>query len=161
MRIVDVNNGYSPRGGGIRTYHDRKLAFFAAQEEHDYALVIPAAETSSEQVGPRAWVHRLRGLPVGAGYRSVLSREPLERVLGELRPDLVEVGSPYILPHLLFPVLERLGAASVGFYHTDYPELFARQPLSKLHQGLAWCDQCPLYQIYLDMKKAYNALDRE
>jgi hypothetical protein len=31
MRIVDVNNGYSPRGGGIRTYHDRKLAFFAAQ----------------------------------------------------------------------------------------------------------------------------------
>ena len=32
---------------------------------------------------------------------------------------------------------------------------------AKLHQSLAWRDQCPLYQIYLDLKKAYDALDRE
>ncbi len=31
----------------------------------------------------------------------------------------------------------------------------------KLHQSLAWRDQCLLYQIYLDLKKAYNTLDRE
>ncbi len=31
---------------------------------------------------------------------------------------------------------------------------------AKLHQTLAWHDQCPLYQIYLDLKKAYDALDR-
>jgi hypothetical protein len=30
-----------------------------------------------------------------------------------------------------------------------------------LAQSLAWCDQCPLYQTYVDLKKAYNALDRE
>ena len=32
---------------------------------------------------------------------------------------------------------------------------------AKLAQSLAWRDQCPLYQIYIDLKKAYNALDRE
>jgi hypothetical protein len=32
---------------------------------------------------------------------------------------------------------------------------------AKLHQGLAWRDQCALYQIFIDLKKAYNALDRE
>ncbi len=32
---------------------------------------------------------------------------------------------------------------------------------AKLHQSLAWRDHCPLYQIFLDLKKAYNALDRE
>jgi hypothetical protein len=32
---------------------------------------------------------------------------------------------------------------------------------TKLHQGLAWRDQCPLYQIYIDLKKTYNALGRE
>ena len=32
---------------------------------------------------------------------------------------------------------------------------------AKLHQSLAWRDQCPLYQIYVDLKKAYDALDRE
>jgi hypothetical protein len=28
-------------------------------------------------------------------------------------------------------------------------------------QSLAWHDQCPLYQIYVDLTKAYNALHRE
>ncbi len=32
---------------------------------------------------------------------------------------------------------------------------------AKLYQSLAWCDQCLLYQIYLNLKKAYDALDRE
>jgi hypothetical protein len=32
---------------------------------------------------------------------------------------------------------------------------------AKLHQSLAWRDQCLLYQIYIDLKKAYKALDRE
>jgi hypothetical protein len=32
---------------------------------------------------------------------------------------------------------------------------------AKLHQSLAWCDQCQLYQIYVDLKKAYAALDWE
>ena len=32
---------------------------------------------------------------------------------------------------------------------------------AKLHQSLAWRDQCPLYQIYIDLKKAYDALDWE
>jgi hypothetical protein len=30
---------------------------------------------------------------------------------------------------------------------------------AKLNQQLAWVDQEPLYQIYLDLRKAYNALD--
>ncbi len=29
----------------------------------------------------------------------------------------------------------------------------------KLQQQLAWVDQEPLYQIYLDLRKAYDALD--
>ncbi len=32
---------------------------------------------------------------------------------------------------------------------------------AKLAQSLAWRDQFPLYQIYVDLKKAYNVLDRE
>jgi hypothetical protein len=31
---------------------------------------------------------------------------------------------------------------------------------AKLNQQLAWVDQEPLYQIYLDLRKAYDALDR-
>jgi hypothetical protein len=31
----------------------------------------------------------------------------------------------------------------------------------KLTQSLAWCNQCLLYQIYVDLKKAYDVLDWE
>ncbi len=31
---------------------------------------------------------------------------------------------------------------------------------AKLAQQLAWHDQYPLYKIYLDLKKAYDAIDR-
>jgi hypothetical protein len=31
---------------------------------------------------------------------------------------------------------------------------------AKLAQQLVWRDQCPLYKIYLDLKKAYDAIDR-
>jgi len=137
MRILDVDNGYSPTGGGIRTYHDRKLAFFAERAEHDYALVIPGARDEVESHGPRAKLIRLRGLPVGAGYRAMLSPRALARVLEDFRPELVEVGSPYVLPHLVRPALARLGAASVGFFHTDYPEIFARAPLAYVSDRLA------------------------
>ncbi len=30
----------------------------------------------------------------------------------------------------------------------------------KLAQQLAWQDQCPLYEIYADLKKAYDSIDR-
>jgi hypothetical protein len=32
---------------------------------------------------------------------------------------------------------------------------------AKLAQSLTWYNQCPLYQIYVDLTKAYNTLDRE
>jgi hypothetical protein len=32
---------------------------------------------------------------------------------------------------------------------------------AKLAQSLAWCNQCSIYQIYVDLKKAYSTLDRE
>jgi hypothetical protein len=31
---------------------------------------------------------------------------------------------------------------------------------AKLAQQLAWRNQCPLYKIYVDLKKAYDAIDR-
>jgi len=32
---------------------------------------------------------------------------------------------------------------------------------TKPHQSLAWCNKCPLYQIYIDLKEVYDALDRK
>jgi hypothetical protein len=54
----------------------------------------------------------------------------------------------------------------IQFHDSLHNELSKRETgtatiKANLHQGLAWHNQCPLYQIYIDLKKSYDALDRE
>jgi hypothetical protein len=54
--------------------------------------------------------------------------------------------------------------SSVKFHDSLHGRLLGRgtgmaRIKAKLHQSLAWRDQCPLYQIYVDLKKAFDALD--
>ncbi len=56
--------------------------------------------------------------------------------------------------------------ASIQFHDSLHDELSKRGTgtatiEAKLHQGSAWRNQCPLYQIYIDLKKSYNVIDRE
>jgi alpha-1,6-mannosyltransferase len=59
MRIVDVNEFYSPTGGGVRTYIDRKMSILA---EMGHELILPPP-------APRTWS---RSAPAAA--RSSISR---------------------------------------------------------------------------------------
>ncbi len=45
--------------------------------------------------------------------------------------------------------------------HRDLPKRGTGMALieAKLAQHLAWHDQCPLYKIYVDLKKEYDAID--
>ncbi len=85
---------------------------------------------------------------------------------------LLKGGSDYCGIGLLDPfwkVVEKIMVArflSIKFHDSLHGGLAKRGTgtatiEAKLHQGLAWRDQCPLYQIYLDLKKAYGVLDRE
>ena len=43
MRIVDVNEYYSPTGGGVRTYLDRKMGILA-ELGHELIVIAPGRE---------------------------------------------------------------------------------------------------------------------
>ena len=47
MRIVDVNEFYSPTGGGVRTYIDRKIGIMA-DLGHELTVIAPALEDGVE-----------------------------------------------------------------------------------------------------------------
>ena len=48
MRIVDVNEFYSPTGGGVRTYVDRKMGILA-DLGHELIVVAPGREDRVEE----------------------------------------------------------------------------------------------------------------
>ena len=140
MKVCDINNLYSPTGGGVRTYHEAKLRWFAAREDVDYALIVPGPARKVEQIG-RATRIEVPGLPLGrSGYRSIVHAGDLTWALGLVQPDIIELGSVYTLPRHVRTALRRLGrleaTALVGFYHADYPDTYVRPYAQRLGKGV-------------------------
>ena len=96
MKIVDVCAFYTPSGGGVRTYVDRKLVA-VAERGHEMVVVAPGEHDGEERRGPHArirWVRSPR-FPLDRSYRYFADRAALHRVLDEEDADLVEVSSPW------------------------------------------------------------------
>jgi len=120
LTFCDLSPFYAPTGGGIRTYHDAKLDWFASQRRHRYFLLVPGPRFAITPRGPNATVVTFYGAPVRAGYRVPLDFAALRRVVDRLRPDVIETGDPLISGPLglLFRRLGYTGFLS-SFYHSD------------------------------------------
>lgn len=95
MRVVDVAEFYSPTGGGVRTYIDRKFEA-AAQLGHELFVIAPGPEDRFEPRGPGGLIQvRAPRLPFDANYHMFWDAKPVHRWLDSLRPDLVEASSPW------------------------------------------------------------------
>jgi alpha-1,6-mannosyltransferase len=89
VRIVQLANLYSPVSGGLRTAVDALGRGYVAAG-HERMLVVPGRSFSRRE-GPMGTIVTVPGLSVAPGYRIVLDPRPVLRVLGRLRPDVIEV----------------------------------------------------------------------
>ncbi|MCA0359205.1 MAG: glycosyltransferase [Proteobacteria bacterium] len=95
MRLVDVAEFYSPTGGGVRTYIDRKLQA-AEQLGHELFVIAPGPRDSFEQRGAGGVIQvRSPRLPFDANYHMFWNAAPVHAWLDRLAPDLVEASSPW------------------------------------------------------------------
>jgi alpha-1,6-mannosyltransferase len=118
MRIVDVCEFYSPNGGGVRSYVDRKMRLLA-EMGHELIVLAPAAEDSIEERetgGKIIWI-KAPAMPFDANYRMFWDAAPVHAWLDRLNPDVVEASSPW---RPLWIVGKWSGnAAKVFFLHSD------------------------------------------
>ncbi|WP_114227248.1 MULTISPECIES: glycosyltransferase [Sphingomonas] len=96
MRIVDVCAFYTPYGGGVKTYLERKLEV-AAAHGHEMILLAPGREDGWNEVRPGAVIATLRNpeLPVDRRYHYFADEEALHAALDHWRPDHIEASSPW------------------------------------------------------------------
>lgn len=135
MRICDINDQYSPTGGGIRTYHHEKLRYFKSHAEHSAALAIPG-NSFDRQMDGHTVTYTLKSIPMAdSGYRLVVEGTGITDVLKDFQPDIVEIGSPYLLPWLTKRALGGLNIPTVSFYHCDFPDCYVRPVAKKLLPG--------------------------
>lgn len=71
----------------------------------------------------------------------IIRAKILQDAINKYQPDIIEVGSPYILPDLVQRALRKVPAARrpvlVGFWHADYPRTYVHRGLQHLSKRLA------------------------
>jgi alpha-1,6-mannosyltransferase len=96
MRIVDVAAFYTPYGGGVKTYIERKLLAGPAAG-HEITIVAPGPGYSVEDRGPGARIIYLKEphFPLDRRYHYFRDVEALHATLDQLKPDVLEASSPW------------------------------------------------------------------
>lgn len=96
MRVVDVCAFYTPVGGGVKTYVDRKLRA-APEEGVEMIIVAPGARDGMEETagGGRIVTVASPRFPLDRRYRYFADEAALHDVLDSLEPDVVEASSPW------------------------------------------------------------------
>lgn len=143
MKIVDVCAFYAPRGGGVKTYVDRKLAA-AVDHGHEIIVLAPGEERRTEVRGPGARIEWLPGprMPFDRNYRYFADQESIHVMLDRLRPDMVEASSPWRAAEAV--ASWRGSAPRALFMHADPLAAFAYRwfgPVAKretIDRGFDW-----------------------
>ncbi len=96
MRIVDVAAFYTPYGGGVKTYIERKL-LAGPLVGHEIVVVAPGVKDSVEERGPNARIVYLKApqFPLDRKYHYFRDVEALHSALDDIAPDIVEASSPW------------------------------------------------------------------
>lgn len=124
MVFLDINTFFSPKAGGIRTYHRAKIEWFRKRPGVGYYLVFPGASGRERKEAPNVTLIEAYGPALTrdpAGYRLLLDFFRVYRVIRKAGPDVLEAGDPW-LTGLFCLALRKLGlfrGLLVSFYHSD------------------------------------------
>lgn len=124
MHFLDINTFYAEKAGGIKTYHRAKLGYFLRHPEHTYTLIAPGPKFNISELADNVRVIHIYGPRLSrddGGYRLLLDLPSVYRLLKNLKPDVLEVGDPWLSG--LFSLLMRKSGAFNGllasFHHSD------------------------------------------
>jgi alpha-1,6-mannosyltransferase len=124
LTFLDMSTFYCRTAGGVRTYHQAKIDWFAKQHRHRYVLVVPGPCYRRRVVSPTVTIIEVYGLNVSGspdGYRLLADYWLVRAIIARERPDVVETGDPWLSGPFGLLIRHRHGldALLTAFYHTD------------------------------------------
>ena len=124
--VLDVTEWFGETSGGIRTYLLEKANYVASRPWLRHTVVVPGLrDRITDADGVR--LYRLAGPPIPGQrpYRFMLATRTLTRIVRHERPDVIEVGSPFIVPWIVKRATRESHLPLVYFSHTNVPRMFA------------------------------------
>jgi alpha-1,6-mannosyltransferase len=129
MKIVDVTEFWSERGGGVRAYLTQLLREGKARG-HEVAVIAPGARDEVQALeGGR--VVRLRGpaMPYDPTYHALWNPREIRAAIAREAPDVLQASSPYVAALVATSV--RDVALHSLVIHSDFIDTYARPVLSR------------------------------
>jgi alpha-1,6-mannosyltransferase len=139
LKIVDITEFYSERGGGIRS-HLTDRACYLSLHDHRHLVIAP---------GPRDELTRIDGSPTGRGESRVMRlagppqpydrtyhllhrfRRIRQRVRDE-RPDVLEAHSPYLAAAAVVASGHGVARLKTAFWHSDHLGVYVESQLTRV-----------------------------
>lgn len=135
LGVLDATEWFGETSGGIRTYLMAKTRYVAARPHLRQTIVVPGASDEVEDNhGVR--IMRLRGpaIPRHRPYRFMLATRSVTRIVRHERPQIIEVGSPFLVPWIVRHATRDVQTPLVYYHHTDVPRIVARAFSHARHQ---------------------------
>jgi glycosyltransferase involved in cell wall biosynthesis len=162
LRILDCNEFWSPSGGGVRRYHLQKMAYFRNRTDTIQVMVMPGPEAKArtEQTSPTAFIEHVPAFkfPGNWEYRLCPSVATLRAALVKHKPDVIEIGSPYLMPGRVRAALRGTGLTPkiVGFWHADFPVTYVERFFGKFGKTIGrWAAS----MAWVFARHQYNRMD--
>ena len=128
LGVLDITEWYGDTSGGIRTYLHEKMRHVDGDPSLRQVLVVPGAEDGwQDTAGTR--LYRLHGPPIPRQrpYRFMLATRSVDAIVRHERPDVIEIGSPFVVPWIVRHATRQLDVPLVCYHHTDLPGMFTPQ----------------------------------
>lgn len=126
LGVLDITEWFGSTSGGIRTYLLQKALYVAARPWLRQVLTVPGSRDAiTEEDGVR--MYRLQGPPIPRQkpYRFMLATRSVAKIVRHERPDIIEIGSPFIVPWIVRHATKNLDVPLICFYHSNLPRMFA------------------------------------
>lgn len=125
MKIVDITHFYNHKSGGVRRYIQLKAKFLSNFNNIQHYVIVPAEEDGVDELfSSTVFYVKSPEVFFWKPYRLIVSKKKVGEILFHIEPDIVEVGSPFILPKMINQLKQLLGYKTVGFFHSNIETSF-------------------------------------
>ncbi len=144
MKIVDLCEFYSERGGGVRSYLD-KMRKAATGTDHEVIVVAPGPEDSTTTEGQGTIIRfAAPPMPYDPTYRMPWRLDRMRSIVTKLRPDVLQVSSPFAPAWVARTITDVplktyvYHSDPIGCYVTRAAASVNFPPLTSLLHGVSW-----------------------
>jgi alpha-1,6-mannosyltransferase len=138
MKVIDVTEFYSIRGGGVRSHLTEK-GHVSCQLGHEHWVVAPGPKNRliraahAESTEGRSYILHVGGpaLPYDPTYHLFWRGDAVHRLVREQRPDVLEIHSPYLAAASALTVPRSRFGVRTFVWHADFIDTYLRGSLER------------------------------